>query len=45
MYKFLGISTLLTILFLTTACSTVKGIGKDIQSGAEKVEKLSEDTK
>lgn len=42
MKKFLAISFLLSSVALVSACSTVKGVGKDLQVGGEKVEELSE---
>ena len=41
----LAILFILSSLLVINACSTVKGVGKDLQAGGEKVEQLSDKTK
>ncbi|WP_456407824.1 entericidin A/B family lipoprotein [Thiolapillus sp.] len=43
MKKFIVISTLLSLvsLFGISGCSTVEGVGKDIQKGGEAIEKTA----
>lgn len=44
MIKLLSLGIVLScVLALVPACNTVKGAGKDIQTGAEKTEKALED--
>ncbi|MFY9590211.1 entericidin A/B family lipoprotein [Rickettsia endosymbiont of Halotydeus destructor] len=37
--------TLITVAFLTNACNTMQGVGKDMQAGGKKLEDSAEKNK